>query len=424
MNIMKRGKVWNLRRRVPKRYAPVEERGEIWISLHTDSERAARDKAPGVWEEQIAVWEAKLAGNDTTASRHVDAMRDIAAAKGLRYMPMDKVVDLPLEALLSRIEAIGTKGHRPDPVEAAAVLGTAKHSMMTVTQALETYWSLAKDKTYGKSADQIRRWANPRKKAVRIFVTVVGDKPIDEITADDMLDMRTALQDRIEADAIKPQSANKDLIHLGDVLKTVNSMKRLGLVLPLGGLTFREAEQEERPSFSDAWIRDRILKNGALSQLDPEARAILLGMINTGYRPSEAACALPGQFRLNADVPHLMVQPRIDRQIKNKNSKRLLPLVGVSLQALRDFPEGFPRYRDDNSTLSSTINRYLRGHGLMESDRHVMYSLRHSFEDRLLRAGIDDRIRSDLMGHTSHRQKYGDGGGLEFKAKALQKIAF
>jgi hypothetical protein len=29
-------------------------------------------------------------------------------------------------------------------------------------------------------------------------------------------------------------SANKDLIHLGDVLKTVNTMKRLGLALPLG----------------------------------------------------------------------------------------------------------------------------------------------------------------------------------------------
>ncbi|MEP1697938.1 MAG: hypothetical protein ABJJ69_15480 [Paracoccaceae bacterium] len=296
--------------------------------------------------------------------------------------------------------------------------------MLIVTQALESYWALAKDKTFGKSEDQKRRWENPRKKAVRNFVSIVGDKPMNEITADDMLDFRGYWQERIEIGGLTANAANKDLIHLGEVLKTVNKMKRLGVDLPLEGLAFKEDEKSERPPFSDDWIRTKLLHPHALMTLNPEARAIFLGMINSGYRPSEAACAAPDQFCLVADIPHMIIKPREGRAIKNKNSKRVIPLIGVSLEAMRAFPKGFPTYRESDATLSATVNKYLRAHGLMESDKHVMYSLRHSFEDRLLRAGVDDRVRRDLMGHSLNRERYGQGGGLKFKAEMLQRIAF
>jgi integrase len=70
------------------------------------------------------------------------------------------------------------------------------------------------------------------------------------------------------------------------------------------------------------------------------------------------------------------------------------------------------------------VNKFLRANGLMESKKHVMYSLRHSFEDRLLRAGVDERVRRDLMGHGLDRERYGQGGGLSFKAEMVQRIAF
>lgn len=88
---------------------------------------------------------------------------------------------------------------------------------------------------------------------------------------------------RILAEGITPNSANKDLIHTGDVLTTVNKMKRLQLVLPLGDHSFREGERDARPPFSVDWIRTRLLGDGALAGPNTEARCILLGMINTGY---------------------------------------------------------------------------------------------------------------------------------------------
>lgn len=84
---------------------------------------------------------------------------------------------------------------------------------------------------------------------------------------------------------------------------------------------------------------------------------------------------------------------------------------------------GFPRYAD-NPGLSATINKYLRENKLLESSNHSLYSLRHSFEDRMLAAGVDDRIRRDLFGHRLDRERYGRGASLEHLAKIVQSIAF
>ncbi len=239
-----------------------------------------------------------------------------------------------------------------------------------------------------------------------------------------MLDFCGYWQERIEIDGLTADTANKDLIHLGEVLKTVKKMKRLGLTLRLEGLAYKAGEKSERPPFSDGWIQTKLLDPDALMTLNPEARAIFIGMINSGYRPSETTCAGSNQFCPEADIPHMIIKPREGRAIKNKNSKRVIPLVGVSLGAVWIFPHGFPTYRENDATLSATVNKYLRANGLMENEKHVMYSLRHSFEDRLLRAGVDDRVRRELMGHSLNRERYGQGRALKFKAEMLQHVAF
>ena len=80
-------------------------------------------------------------------------------------------------------------------------------------------------------------------------------------------------------------------------------------------------------------------------------------------------------------------------------------------------------YRN-RATLSAVVNKFLRANGLLETPRHSFYSLRHSFEDRMLAAGIDDRIRRDLFGHRLDRERYGKGASLEHVATLVARIAF
>jgi integrase len=422
MKLILRGTTYYIRKRVPQRFATVEPRQTVWISLHTDSQTLSETKAPAAWAEMIEAWEARLAGHSEDAEQRFEAARQLAQARGFRYLPAKKVAALPIDLVLERIEAVKTVAGEPDKLDATAILGGATAPPLTVQSALDLYWTLAKDKTFGKSDDQLRRWKNPRYKAVRNFIDVVGDKPIKDITGDDMLDFRQWWVERVESEGLTANSANKDLVHLSDVLRTVNKMKRLGLVLPLSDLALQEGEQRQRPPFSNDWIKDKLLEPGALDGLNKQARCILLGMVNTGYRPSEGAGLGPAQIRLDTSVPHISIEPN-GRQLKSEYAKRIIPLAGVSLKAFQECPEGFPRYAD-NATLSATVNKFLRANKLMETPAHSMYSLRHAFEDRMLAAGVDDRIRRDLFGHRLDRERYGRGASLEHLHQIIQSLAF
>lgn len=90
---------------------------------------------------------------------------------------------------------------------------------------------------------------------------------------------------------------------------------------------------------------------------------------------------------------------------------------------MRSCPAGFPRYSDSSASLSATVNKFLRANDLMETPKHTLYGLRHSFEDRMLAANVDERIRRDLMGHALERERYGKGASLEQLHGLLQATA-
>jgi hypothetical protein len=83
VSIHQRGKVYWLKRRVPKRYASFEARKEIWRSLKTDSPAAAKQKAEAVWSELIEGWEARLAGRSDEAEERFAAAQDLADARAV-----------------------------------------------------------------------------------------------------------------------------------------------------------------------------------------------------------------------------------------------------------------------------------------------------------------------------------------------------
>lgn len=290
MAIKKRGKGLSLYKRVPKRYETVEPRKFIWLSLKTDSQSLAELKGDQAWELMLDAWEAKLAGDTSNAEQRFKAARDLAASRGFSYLRADQVAQLPVDDFKERLKAISTdQNGKLDVLEASAILGGAQEPIISVKRALDLYWELTTDKTLGKSEDQLRRWKNPRIKAINNFVSVVGDRAISDITGDDMLDFRGWWLEKMQNGKLTANSANKDLIHLGDILKTVNRMKRLGLVLPLSDLSFKMGEAKQRPPFSDTWIRDKILAPAALDGLNDQAAAIIRLMVNTGARPSELA---------------------------------------------------------------------------------------------------------------------------------------
>jgi integrase len=106
------------------------------------------------------------------------------------------------------------------------------------------------------------------------------------------------------------------------------------------------------------------------------------------------------------------------------SSIRRIPLVGVALEVMKKFPNGFPSYKENENNFSSTAGKFFRENKLFPTKKQVIYSLRHTFEDRMKEARIDDELRNILMGHTVDRPKYGSGGSLKLYQEEMMKIVF
>ncbi len=423
--IILRESIWHIRKRVPVRYSAIEPRSIVHVSLHTDSRTVAALKAPQVWAEMIEAWEAKLEGRDRAAEDRMAAAKNLAQRRGWRYMPAPEVAQLPLEDLLSRLEATVDGAGRFDGREADAALGLASPPLLTVTKALDAFYEVAAEDLKDKNQDQIRRWKNPRIKAAKNFIEVIGDKALADITTDDLYAFRKWWVDRVLEGEAKADTANKDFTHLIGTWKRVARSKGIRLGFSTDGVMLRTDKDKDdvRPPFSREWIKGKLLAPGALDKLNTDARLLLIGMIETGYRPSEGAGLLPDDIRLEGAVPHIVIQKNKNRALKTAHSKRAIPLVGVSLDAFRQARNGFPRYAQNSAGLSAAVNKFLRENKLLETEGHSLYSLRHSFEDRLLVAGVDERVRRDMLGHSLNRERYGSGGDLAFLQRELMKAA-
>ena len=137
MTIMRRGKTYHLRKRVPVQYQDVEPRKSVYVSLHTDSETVAKQKAPAIWQQQIEAWEARQAGDTKDAERRFEAAQRLAKARGFRFMSADELAHQPFEEIRKRVNDIPDRGGKLDQVVADAVLGGAQEPPITVSRALE-----------------------------------------------------------------------------------------------------------------------------------------------------------------------------------------------------------------------------------------------------------------------------------------------
>ena len=418
MALVQQGTIYYFVKRVPRRFAAYDVRKFVKVCLKTDSESEALRKVAEVEDNLEQYWVALSDGSGDEAK--YDAMVKLAAARGVRYRPEKELMSRGLDEVLRRIEAL-EPNEAKDPVISGAVLGVAKRPTIKLSEINEMVFELEKTKLVGKSEDQVRRYKNPKLKAFKNLVGILGDVDIASIERDDALEFRDWWQDKIVEEDLTANSANKDITNVSAALQMVIDRKRLPMENPFKGLRFEQGKTKARPPFSVSWITE-MFTEARVSGPDVEARDIFLALVNTGCRPAEVAGLLPEDIRLTDNIPHIKIRANASRQIKNSASERDLPLVGISLTAMRRHPDGFPRYAGKDR-FSYVMNRYLKGNGLMETQDHTIYGLRHSFEDRLLKLKEPDRLCADLMGHATARERYGLGATLDHKLEVLIRLA-
>ena len=419
---------WHFVRRVPVEFAHLDERG---IIKHSTKVRIAQDRtgrraarvASKLNAELELYWKSLTDDRSKADLSRYDEARRRARSLGFEYIENAQLLMLPPEQRLDRIETLVARGATNDAAARAALLGTVKRPAFPLSKLFEEYEAMTRDEVRDFSPNQLRVWRNSRMRAVENFVSVVDDKPVNELTVDDAIDYSEWWRDRVINDDVAVKSANKDIGQLSRMLKDVSIRRRLNIPEIFKGLRLRGQTERSRMPFETEFIQNKLLATGALDALNEDARYVLYVVAETGMRPSEVVNLQEDAIRLDAKIPFVKVQPD-GRRLKTEDSEREIPLVGVALAAMKLRPQGFPRYRDKSSSLSATVNKFLRVNGLRPTKDHSVYSLRHSFKDRLVAAEAPDSLIDSLMGHKTYKPKYGKGPSLELKLKYLQPIAF
>ena len=428
-----RGGFYVYKRRVPSSVSALDQRGPtIRISLGTKDVAQARAMRDIYERADNEYWAALLVGDDAKQAEAVyRAAAARAAALGFTYRTTSEILAYETgHSIIARLRALHDVP--PGSHTEQVLVGTIDKPKVTVSRAFEIYVDeIVADELLGKSSHQRHDWNKVKKRAVTNFIAVVGDKSLDEITRDDAIKFFNHWRDRIAPKKGKPShtasSGNRDL---GNMRVLYREYFRYAGVQdarnPFDNLSFSEKVKRSRPPFPTEWITSRILAPGALAGLNAEGRGVILAIIATGARPSEICNLGRDEIKIDAKVPHLVIEPRLDpddpREIKTVSSIRKVPLGPLGIAVFKKHRDGFPRYRNRESSMSATLNKHLRIKKLFPSARHTVYSLRHSFEDRMKVAGIDTELRMILMGHTIDRPSYGEGGSLEWRHAELLKI--
>lgn len=127
----------------------------------------------------------------------------------------------------------------------------------------------------------------------------------------------------------------------------------------------------------------------------------------TGCRLGEVSGLLVSDVKLDASIPYIDLVNHPHRRLKTAGSVRRVPLVGAALKAATEAVDAagegrflFPRYGKVRGadTASASLMKHVRA--ITSDPKIVVHSLRHTMEDRLIRARVDEFDRNLVLGHS------------------------
>jgi hypothetical protein len=225
--------------------ADVETREFILIGLGTSDLRRARKLRDNHDRELERLWLAlKRGGSDDARERYLGAI-ERAKIEGFEYRAAAALAEDSLADLYARIRRLeelgalpetapGEAGEQPSGGAAAAdaLLGGADLPRLRLSTAAEEYFAATRDQMRKKSPNQLRRWKNPREKALHNLVAIIGDKPIDQVSRADARVFRSWWVERVLDEGYTPNSANKDIGHLAQIFEKLSDVLELDMANP------------------------------------------------------------------------------------------------------------------------------------------------------------------------------------------------
>lgn len=452
-------------------YGPPSDK-DRWLALSTNAalyraEREGLKKGPG--ERPGKLWKMLVGDQGAAEARAFHAKRVMHQ--------IHKQYDIPIAQLPEGLGAAIIAYLDDAPLEHQLRARKPRHA---VTR-------LRPDMRLGDLYDRWKEKRQPSRKcaheyrgSVDDFIEYIGDIPVDDITADDLLTFRDAVasmpRQLPHADRKLRFSERVSKYQGSDGLKVTGTTvkKRVGGVQAMlsfaqrnrwitknvgAGLAIDDdlpASRAPRRNFLSSELESLFaaplfkdpdgwrIKRSGLS----DSTMFWLFMIGatSGARLEEIGQPALVDVRREDGIPYIDIDDYVveagssTKQIKNDESRRVVPLHRAVIEAgFLDYVDALRRvgHRElfpdlvANSVDSRTQAASQRANRIIDryatkDPRIVFHSFRHSFKQRGTTARIPERILDQLCGHapTSVGQKYGAGQPLWVLSEELHKIDF
>ena len=446
---------WSYRRDVPKKLVPLWGKTSEKVKLETKDYALAYRKAAAVnleFEAKAKRLRQLLDGKPLSAEHLSEEAKDILVRAGIHPQQMPSTKE-EADAYFQKqedykdlyVNNLYTKqGYNPDGTiwteyvedptnpyaEAFAVLhGKPSQSIVpTVTEATEMYLKV-------NARKKPRTPANQKKHEQRIWraIDALGRSDVFITDFNRLKAQRHKEVFERSNPTWKADTLNKTLGMLSAVFQYAIWQYQLSMVNPWSGLKDEVIDrQDNRRSFTPDELSRYV---EGLDKLNTEARLIGLLMVHTGCRTMEAAGLTIGELQLQNNTPHLQLRPNQIRSLKNKQSKRNVPLIDEALDELRLYlaqrksndPKApvFPRYGRDGGmdAVSQLLNGVIRKRLQIDDPTLVAYSARHTMKDKMRTIRATAELQHSILGHGTRTDadNYGEGELLRYLLDELVK---
>jgi site-specific recombinase XerD len=412
LHLKQKSSWWHYYRSVPRTYHDVDARRLISFSLKTSDFAEAKLKAARFSIQLDEEWQAAKARGVSLVSQDAVAKYQAAAEVQTSFGFFPKPAGEILEAeLVERLRML-LKEERPAS-EQKAVLGLVEPPKMTMSDAFDRFWEYIRDEWRSVSRDQQRVKRNIYLKSMRNFEEAVGPVSFHDLDRKHAIAFRSWWVDRVEANGLKPYTGNREINSLRRMITVNLDIDGSSKTNPFTSIRLKEEAEVSRIPLDVGQIQ-LLIKPVSLPALHRDFHLLFRLLVNTGMRPVEAIGLELEDVMLEHEIPHVHVRKNATRGLKTTHSERLLPLLGVSMDAARDLVAlgGWGKRLGKNMYASTVINKQLHASGIVTDKRQSLYSLRHWFQDQLTKRDVIDRAQAQLMGHKFHRPKYGYGKDL------------
>lgn len=266
----------------------------------------------------------------------------------------------------------------------------------------------------------------------RVRKTLGRSPVLEELSREDARKVR----DGILVEGLKPSSVKRELNIIKAIINHAITEMELRCKNPFEKLDIAGLDEDRDLDNRDPFPADILAKVNVnvAAKAQPSLKLIWRILVGTGCRLAEVTGLRLADVVLDGQTPNITVTHHEGRGIKTKSSVRQVPLVGDTLEAVREAVAVcrdplmlFPRFSSEKGPTNASQQLMKRVREVTDNPKLVTYSLRHNMKDRLMLSGATPQEQNLILGHAMGNvgdSVYGGAHARLVVATAAMKRAF